>query len=160
MTNCDINVVAVFVDVKVHNQQVSNTEWVIGAQFWDFLFSEHILRSWQTDSPARTLVRLAFKSYQMGLPFSQGSLNLLDGELFVSHKKKVEEMEVKWDAYPYRQYKLESSKKSYRFRKIRAECPYGRKANLKCAVEKCSKCCSKDPVVCKAHKFKQPSLQE
>ena len=92
MANCDINVVAVFVLVKVLNKKVLSAKWFVGAQFWDFLFRDRILRSWHTASPTRTLVRLAFKSYQLGLPFSESALSLLDGEVFTSHKKKHDEM--------------------------------------------------------------------
>ena len=93
----------------------------------------------------------------MGIPFAQGTLSPLDGELFLSHKKRVDEMKVNWDAYPFADYELQSrSKKLYRFRKIYAECPCGRKANLKCIVEKCRRCCHDDPGICKVHKKNKP----
>ena len=92
MENCDINAVAVFVTVNVVNKKVFSAEWKIGAQFWNFLLFDHELRSWKTDSPARTLVRLAYKSFEMGFPFREDPLSLLDGEVFVSHKKKHDKM--------------------------------------------------------------------
>ena len=114
---------------------------------------EHVLRSWNTDSPARTLVRMAYKSYQMGLSFIQDPLSILDGELFESHKKKHEEMLAKWEEYPFKHYRLLiKSKKSYKFRKAYAECLCGRKANLNCAFGKCRKCCLKGQAECNAHK--------
>ena len=107
MQNCDINAVAVLVHVKVANKLVISVEWIIGAQFQDFLLLKHVLRSWKTESPARTLVRMTYKSYQMGLPFDpfvQDPLSILDGELFESHKKKHEEMLAKWEEYPFKDY--------------------------------------------------------
>ena len=65
--NCDINAVSVFVNVGVEKKRVVSTDVVARAEFWDFLVFDHTLRSWSTDSPARTLVRLAYKSYQMEL---------------------------------------------------------------------------------------------
>ena len=93
----------------------------------------------------------------MGVPFTGEPLSLLDGELFLSHKKKLEEMEEKWNDYPFAHYQLQSkSKKSYKFRKIFSVCSCGRKANLKCFFDKCSRCCLLDERFCKAHKKKKP----
>ena len=125
-------------------------QWLIAPQYWHFLLVDSTLRSWGTDSPARTLVRLAYKSYQMGLPFSKSSLSLSSGELFISHFKKVEEMENDWADYPFADFKLKvKTKKSYVFARYRLQCECGRKANLQCIVEMCSKCCKTDE--CKVH---------
>ena len=45
MLNCDINAVAVFVIVKVVAKKVYSAEWVVGPQFWDFLFFDRVLPS-------------------------------------------------------------------------------------------------------------------
>ena len=157
--NCDINAVSVFVNVGVEKKRVVSTEVVTSPEFWDFLVFDHTLRSWSTDSPARTLVRLAYKSYQMELPYAEGTLSLLDGEVFASHKKKVEEMELKWEDYPFSNYQLKKkTKKSFKFRKYYTECPCGRKGNLYCISEKCSKCCRKQVSDCKVHKIKNPVI--
>ena len=98
-------------------------------------------------------MRLAFKSYEMDIPFTQGTLSPLDGDLFLSHKKKVDAMKANWDAYPFAAYELQSrSTKSFKFRKIYSDCPCGRMGNLKCVVEKCKRCCLNDPRICKVHK--------
>ena len=154
--NCDINAVAVFVHVKVNEKKVSSVKWDVAPQFWHFLFFEHILKSYQTDSPARTLVRLAYKSFQMGLPFDQGTLSPMDGDLFSSHKRKFEEMEESWDKFPLKRYRIkEKSGKSFVLRKSYVNCSCGRKANLNCVLELCLKCCLKKPNNCKAHKNKK-----
>ena len=150
VANFDINAVAVCVHVQVRNEKVSSAEWVVKPEFQHFVFKDNTLRSWQTDSPSRTLVRLAWKSYQMGLEFSMSCLSLEDGELFTSHRKKVEEMEKQWGAYPFSGYKLtRKSKSSFVFTPARAECTCGKQANLKCKFRKCSKCCKLGKVQCK-----------
>ena len=155
LANCDINAVAVLVKVEVSSNKVLNTKWIVGAQFWEFLLRSRTLRSWRTDSPARTLVRLAYKSYQMGIAFSQESLCLMDGELFISHKKKVEEMEEKWAEYSFSHYRLKAKgKKLFLFQKCLSECSCGRKANLLCSFDKFKRCCKNLREECKAHKHK------
>ena len=160
--NCDINVVAVFVLVKVLNEKALSAKWFVGAQFWDFLFRDRVLRCWETSSPSRTLVRLVFKSYQLALPFSECGLSLLNGEVFTSHKKKHDEMLANWEEYPYKNFRLKSrsKKKSYIFVRVSLECPCGRKANLNCTYEKCSKCCKKVIGECKAHKIQLSNVNE
>ena len=150
--NFDINAVAICVHVHVKHEKVSSLEWFVTPEFQHFVFEDNTLRSWQTDSPSRTLVRLAYKSYQIGLKFSMSSLSLEDGELFTSHRKKVQEMEKQWGAYPFSDYKLtRKSKKSFVFTTARTECSCGKKANLKCKFRKCCKCCKLGKVKCKVH---------
>ena len=156
LNNSDINAVALCVHVHVRNNKVQLSEWIISPEFWHFLIVDQTLRSWRTDSPARTLVRLAFKSYQLKLPFSTSSLSLLDGIVFASHQKKVKEMESKWKDYPFSDYKLKKkSRKSFHFIRFRAVCECGRKANLRCDIQKCAKCCVKDENTCKVHVVKK-----
>ena len=74
----------------------------------------------------------------MGVPWTQGELSILDGDVFDSHKKKVDEMIENWTDYPYGDFKLIArSKKSYAFRKIFVECSCGKKGNLSFILEKC-----------------------
>ena len=73
--------------------------------------------------------------------------------------KKVEEMELKWEAYPFSYYQLKKkTKKSFKFRKYYTECPCGRKGNLYRIFEKCSKYCRKQVSDCKVHKIKKPVI--
>ena len=106
ISNFDINAVVVCVQVLVENDIVASVEWTITPQFWHFLLEDQTLQSWCTDSASRTLVRLAYKSYDMGIPFSRSSLSLTDGELFTSHRKKVEEMKTQWADYPFTDFQL------------------------------------------------------
>ena len=95
----------------------------------------------------------------MGLQFIGNHSSLLDGEVYSSHKKKHEEMLSKWKEYPYKNYGLLSkSKKSYKFRRVHVECHCGRRGNLNCMYEKCSKCCKKQLGVCKTHKVRPSEL--
>ena len=91
----------------------------------------------------------------MGIPFDEGCLSPLDGELFVSHKKKLAEMDENWSEYPFKKYRLKvKSKKSYIFRKAYVTCSCGRKGNLSCVNEMCCKCCLKESNDCTSHKTK------
>ena len=152
MENFDINAIGVCVYIHVADKNVTSVEWTVTNAFWHFMFADPTLRCHQTDSPSRTLVRLAYKSYQLGLPFSMSSLSITDGVLYSSHRKKVEEMEQKWSDYPFSDYKLKKkTTKSFIFTKVKSECQCGRKANLKCISKKCSKCCKLHPIICKVH---------
>ena len=63
-------------------------------------------------------------------------------------------MEAKWSDYPFSDYELRpKTKKAYRFVKVSAVCACGRKGNVKCVAEECSKCCTKKLIPCKAHKY-------
>ena len=155
MANCDIIAVAICVLVVVENSEVSATKWIVTPEFWHFLLISRTLQSWRTDSPARTLVRMAYKAYQMKIPFSFSSLSLLEGDLFASHQKKILEMKAEWPEYPFSDFRLRvKSRKSFEFALIRTECECGRKANRKCVFLKCSKCCFKESGFCKTHSSK------
>ena len=61
-------------------------------------------------------------------------------------------MESGWEKYPFSDYKLKvKTKKSFTFVRERAECPCGRKANLKCRYINRSKCCKARKGECKIH---------
>ena len=86
----------------------------------------------------------------MKLPFSMSNLSLTEGEIFLSHKKKVEEMQSDWQEYPFQDFKLKSkSKKSFVFVRFRSECNCGRRANRLWISVQCSKCCHSSD--CKVH---------
>ena len=81
------------------------------------------------------------QSYPMGLSFDSSSLAITEGELFSSHKRKIEEMESGWEKYAFSDYKLKvETNKFFMFGRERAECPCGGKANLKCRYINSSKC--------------------
>ena len=64
-------------------------------------------------------------------------------------------MERNWKEYPFADYRLkQKTKKSFVLVRSRAECRCGRKANIKCVLLECSKCCESSN--CKVHcKIKQ-----
>ena len=98
---------------------------------------------------------MAFKSYEMTMPFSMSSLSLTDGLLFTSHKKKVEKMKREWSDYPFSEYSLrKKGKKSFVFVRTTANCSCVKKANLKCVGLLCSKCCKSNTNVFRVHKKK------
>ena len=86
--NFDINAISLCVRVSVAASTVTAVEWFIAPAFWHFILEDHTLRSWSRDSPACTLVRLAYKSCQMGLYFDSSSLAFTEGELFFISQKE------------------------------------------------------------------------
>ena len=147
-TNLNTNFVCLC--FKVLNEGVSSLEWLVSPQYWHFILSDSTVHSRGTDSQARTLVRLAYKSYQMCLPFLKTSLSLFSVEVFASHKRKVNEMERDWAEYQFSDFKLKvKSRKSFTFIRRRSECKCGRKANIQCKILQCSKCCRSQE--CKVH---------
>ena len=155
INNVDINAVAVCVLVQVLESKVISSQQTVAPEFQHFLLEDNTIQSWRTDSPARTLVRMAFKSFEMELPFSMSSLSITDGLLFTSHKRKVEKMKREWSAYPFSEYSLRTKgKKSFVFVRTIANCSCGKKANLKCVGLMCSKCCISNTTVCSVHKKK------
>ena len=88
----------------------------------------------------------------MKLPFSMSSLTLTDGELYSSHKKKVDKMKKEWNEYPFTDYEVKpKGKKSFVFVRVKAVCPCGRKSNIKCVSLLCSKCCKTRSLKCRVH---------
>jgi hypothetical protein len=133
-------------------------------EFWHFVLSTTAQRKLCAVSQAagsRSLVRLAFKSFIMGIPFCN---KLPDGtdidpcvdQLFNSHQKKVERMKD-WSGSPFLMHKLVSKSEGCFFKLLGnkvhcCSCTTGR-ANRACRQTLCKKCCIKNMDVskCAAH---------
>ena len=64
-------------------------------------------------------------------------------------------MERDWSEYPFSDYKLKvKNKKSYKFVRVHVECECGRKANVKCVYNNCSRCCRLGTGECRVHAAK------
>lgn len=78
----DINAIAINMLVRVPFM----VRWDVSPEFWGFVFSKR-LRTLNSRTPAQTLIRVAYKAFQMGVDFDS---NLKpEGEFFASHMKKV-----------------------------------------------------------------------
>ena len=113
MANNDINVTSVCILVCLVNGEVQ-ISWTIPGVFWHFVPKERILRPLNMATPARTLMRIAYKSFKLGIPSDCEGLDPTDGLLFKSHHKKFEEMGV-WascQASPLQNFKLKTVKEN------------------------------------------------
>jgi hypothetical protein len=99
----DLNATAVVINVyAVEPGQPTKFTVEVSPYFWEFLLSEHhtlkAVNPQQTR--ARSLVRMAFKAFEMGLPFHDHGIDPGSELLFRSHKEKIEQMAA-WDANPF-----------------------------------------------------------
>ena len=118
----------------------------------------------------KTFIRLAYKSYQMKIPYSKEDP---DGEKFMnekekffsSHKEKIEEMNAKWEnESPFLNYNVISKQRAFYLEKITnkidcKKCKSGR-ANKNCVQSFCKKCCVGTNVKCTAHQTKKKDTTE
>jgi hypothetical protein len=168
ITHSDINACTGLLHVKVDakSRVVMDVETILPAPLWHFLLHDRTLRTLLVTVPVQTCIRLAFKSFQMNLPFEFGDIKINDGAFFKSHLAKLEQLE-KWDKNPFvgmevrkgpsQSYLLIRSKNHVACASISSH-----KANAKCALRMCKACCMKNPARCGAHKgpHKKAAAQE
>ena len=118
------------------------------------------------DTPARTMMRIAYKSYKLGLSCNTVGLDPLNGVLFKSHQKKYETMGewVSRESSPIKNLQLKvvnQDKKEWKFvtKTIKTRCSKCKTkwSNAICVNKFCLGCCVlvTDGVVCPAHKKKK-----
>ena len=66
MRNNDINATSVCVLISLVDGEVQ-IHWNIPPVFWHFFLKERILHPVNMESPARTMMRIAYKSYKLGI---------------------------------------------------------------------------------------------
>jgi hypothetical protein len=105
----DINATAVAINVYevVPGQPVKFTVEA-SAHFWEFILSEgHVLKAVNPPrAKARSLVRMAYKAFEMSLPFDDCGIDPGSEVLYRSHKEKFDEMKD-WADSPFANMKLE-----------------------------------------------------
>ena len=164
LQNNDINATAVCIEVE--DDDINYISLHVSPHFWEFFFSsekERVLKATRTGLGMRTFIRLAYKSYEMKIPFLEvdtDGVNLWDMNetIFSSHTKKVEEMNKEWELSPFRYCKINKAAGGYRLERVIqkldcANCKVG-KANKKCVQLFCSRCCKKTDKKCGVHKKK------
>ena len=158
MKNNDINVTSVCILVSLVNGEVQ-INWTIPPVFWHFVLKERILRPINMETPARTLIRIAYKSYKLGISSDCTGLDPMSGLLFKSHHKKFEDMGV-WassEASPLKNLKLKTVKenKEWKFtmkEKVKCSNCSLKWAHKKCVNLCCRQCCIVSDAVCRVHK--------
>jgi hypothetical protein len=85
LENNDINATAFAVGIENKANGSLTFEFRVSPQFWHLFFGEHILCAVRPkQAKTRTLVRLAFKSLEMGLPFNDCAINAKSEKLPLS----------------------------------------------------------------------------
>ncbi len=156
--HCDINACSGLLHVKVDAQErvAMDVQYILPAPLWHFLLHDRTIRALLVTVPVQTCIRLAFKSFQMNLPFEFGDIKVDDGSFFKSHLAKLEQLR-KWDKNPFVGMEAKAGpKQSYLLVRARQHVVCAsvssHKANAKCALRMCKACCLKNPARCGAHK--------
>jgi hypothetical protein len=105
LENNDINATAIAINVVSHPNGSSTIDVHVSPHFWGFFFDEKkVLKAVAPDRcRTKTLVRLAYKSFQMELPFEDGDIDPTSEVIAMSHRKKIEEM-GEWTNNPFQMY--------------------------------------------------------
>jgi hypothetical protein len=143
-------------------------------EFWHFFLSSATERKLCAVSHAagsRSLVRLAFKSFEMGIPFSSEkldgtSIDPCADQLFASHKEKIEAMQ-RWEDSPFRIMHIVTHMRGGSFlkrlgKKLNcSDCKKGR-GNKNCVRVCCKKCCLANIEIktCCVYSKKEVAVQE
>jgi len=166
LENNDINATAVC--IKASGGESSTFEFKVHSSFWEFLLSdsERTLAASRGGVKAKTLIRLAFTSFELGIPFdnkdpSGVAIDPLSEPLYKSHVDKIEKMKD-WRESPFRHMSVEKKAGAFTLKILATKvscsaCTSGR-ANKQCKKSLCKKCCMEDDTVskCTAH-GKKPS---
>jgi hypothetical protein len=153
--NVDINACAAGAVINVVDGKVASFEWLIQPSCWHFLLHEPMMfRPISNRTGAQTLIRLAYKSFQLKLPFSKEfrgkELDEVTGEniIYRSHKEKYDTITLaKWSENPFppTEYSLVAkSKNSWVFEDKFATCPtcYERGCKACKNGRRCKTCCT------------------
>lgn len=166
VANNDINATAAAIEVEGDEPEMISIH--VAPAFWEFFFSpakDRTLRASRTGVGLKTFVRLAYKSFQMQIPYSKEDpdgnkfMNAKE-KFFSSHKKKIEEINEKWGAKsPFHNYSIVSKQGAFYLKSLSKKIDCGNcmigKANKSCVQSFCKKCCVKTDVKCSAHKTKK-----
>ena len=150
LQNNDINVTASCLHVDFSKDELF--ELHIAPQFWKFLFDQNVNRKVSPisrlgvqNATATTCVRIAFKAFEMGIPFEFGAGgDPTNGTLATSQKEKIDAMQM-WDGNPFVHYNIKKINNHYIMQKkvAREQCTKckSRYINSRCTFKLCSKCC-------------------
>lgn len=158
--NNDINATAAAFGVKMIGGKI-NVSVHTAPSYWKFLLTEdHVIEPViPGNCTAKTFVRIAYKAYQMNLPYDMCGVSPHNGTIAKSHREKMETIQKSdWEQQPFRNMvAMAVSKGGYEIRREYkkldcSKCEHGR-ANARCVGKWCAKCCRKqDEKECNAHK--------
>ena len=148
LQNNDINVTASCLHVDFSKDELF--ELHVAPQFWKFLFDQNVNRKVSPisrlgvqNATATTCVRIAFKGFEMGIPFEFGAGgDPTNGTLATSQKEKIDAMQM-WAGNPFVHYNIKKINNHYRMQKkvAREQCTKckSRYINSRCTFKLCSK---------------------
>jgi hypothetical protein len=165
LANNDINVTACCFDVDFSSADDNLVSIHALPCFWQFIFEKSANRKLRVVKPydtseyeATTLVRMAFKAFELGCPFTFGDLDPTVGTIAASQKLKFDQMK-EWNDSPFHQYQCNKVSTCYKIVKKHAkencvQC-LTVSCNKKCRSKMCKSCCAEHGApVCSAHKNK------
>lgn len=157
--NNDINSTAAAFDVQKIDGVISISVHTTPS-YWKFLLTkDHVIEPViPGNCDAKTFIRIAYKAYQMKLPYNMCGVNPHNGTIAKSHREKVETVQREWEQKPFRNMVVRSAKGGgyeirREYKKLNcSKCEHGR-ANARCIGKWCSKCCrAQKGKRCNAHK--------
>ena len=163
LQNNDLNITACCFSIDVSSDPLFSIQ--ASPCFWEFVFqkgSERKIKTvnhhGQSHGPT-TCIRMAYKAMRMGFAFSFGDIDVTDGTIANSQKKKIDEMfEENWTENPFLGYQCLKRKSHFVISKKheKTKCVHciTRWAHAKCCNSMCKKCCVACGGICKVHKAK------
>ena len=162
LTNNDINVTACCFDVDFSKEELISIH--AAPCFGEFLFQSktnrviRVAKPYDTSDYEATLVRIAFKAFDLDLPFSFSDLTPEDvgGTIAESQKVKIDQMAA-WHNSPFLTYTCKKEKTFYKIVKKHSQekcvkC-LTKNRNKKCTTNMCKPCCAEHGApTCSAHK--------
>jgi hypothetical protein len=115
LNNNDINATAFAVGIEEKNGCLS-FEIKVHPHFWRWFFSrDHVLAAVRPkQAKTRTLVRLAYKSLDMRLPFDDGGIDAESEKLPFSHKEKLDRLNQDWPDNPLSAFTIHRQGTAYK----------------------------------------------
>ena len=161
LSNNDLNVTGACLDVDFLSDGLVTLH--ASPSFWKFAFGKNSTRKIQVEKPfdtseykATTLVRMAFKAFELGFPFTFGDMDPTVGTIAESQKAKFDKMKD-WSKSPFLAYQLKKERTHYCIVKkyIQTKCVHcgSNNSNRQCKNKMCKRCCLEHgTVACRAHK--------
>ena len=161
LQNNDLNVTGACLDVDFSWDQPLTLH--ASPCFWKFAFDKNANQKIQvakrydtTEYGANTLVRMAFKAFELNFPFTFGSLDPTVGTIAELQKEKFNKMKA-WTNSPFHNYQSEKKKSHYwiikKHEQVKCVKCGTKNANQKCSNKMCKECCLvHGSVSCKSHK--------
>lgn len=165
LANNDINVTACCFDVDFSRADENLVAIHALPCFWQFIFEQNsnrqlrVVKLYDTSEyEATTLVRMAFKGFELDFPINFGTLDPTVGTIAESQKVKFDKMKG-WNDSPFFEYQCKKVRSHYvivkKHSKVNCVKCLSAISNKKCKSKMCKQCCAEHGApTCAAHKKK------